>query len=260
VSYENLLVEDAGAVRTITLNRPKALNALNRQTVLELGRALDDTASSTSLRVLVITGAGEKSFVAGADITEMKDMTPLQASGMSILGHKTLDKIATLPIPAIAAVNGFALGGGLELALACDFIIASDNARLGLVETNLGIIPGFGGVARLARRVGQAYASEMIFSAAQLDSAEALRVGLVNRVVLLAELKATVGKVADAIASKGPLAVALVKRLLVEGSDADARTAHALEQASFGLVFSTADKSEGVAAFLEKRKAAFAGH
>jgi enoyl-CoA hydratase len=259
MTFENLLVTDAGPVRTITLNRPKALNALNQQTLAELAVAIAEVAKSSSVRVLVLTGAGEKSFVAGAGITEMKDATPPQGAAMSKMGHDVLFALQALAIPVIAAVNGFALGGGLELALACDFIIASDNARLGLVETNLGLIPGFGGIARLQRRVGPGHASEMIFSAAQLDSTEALRIGLVNKVVPLSELIPTVTKIAEAIAHKGPYAISLAKRLLVEGSDADARTAHAMEQVSFGLVFASADKIEGVGAFLEKRKPTFQG-
>ncbi|MBM4280597.1 MAG: hypothetical protein FJ137_07485 [Deltaproteobacteria bacterium] len=259
MNFENLLVDDADGVRTITFHRPKALNALNRATVAELAGALDDAAATHSLRCVILTGAGEKSFVAGADITEFNALSPAEAAAYSRRGHRVLDQIAALPVPVIAAVNGFALGGGLEVALACDFIWASDNAKLGLVEANLGIIPGFGGVARLARRVGRARAAEYIFSAAQLPADEALRVGLVNRVVPQADLLPEVKKLASTIASKGPVAVGLVKNLLAQGSDADLRTANAMEAQAFGVVFSTADKAEGVAAFLEKRKAAFPG-
>ncbi len=258
-TFENLVVTDLGAVRTITVSRPKALNALNRQTLVELARAFDEVAATNSVRVLVLTGAGEKSFVAGADITEMKELSAARASELSTLGHMAFDKLSALAVPAIAAVNGFALGGGLELALACDFMIASDNARLGLVETSLALVPGFGGVARLSRRVGAARAAELLFGAVQVDAAEALRIGLVNKVVPAAELMATVMKVAEGIASKGPYAVAMCKRLLAQGADADVRTANAMEQVAFGLVFSTADKTEGVSAFLEKRKPTYVG-
>jgi enoyl-CoA hydratase len=259
MGHENLLVDDADGIRTIILSRPKALNALNRATLTELEAVLDDVATNDALRCVIVTGAGEKAFVAGADITEFNALSPAEAAAYSRRGHAVLDKMAALRVPVIAAVNGFALGGGLELALACDFIWASDNAKLGLVEVNLGIIPGFGGVARLARRVGRARAAEYICSAAQLSADEALRVGLVNRVLPQAELLPEVRKLAATIASKGPVAVGLVKNLLAQGSDADLRTANAFEAAAFGVVFSTSDKAEGVAAFLEKRKAVFPG-
>jgi enoyl-CoA hydratase len=259
MAFENLLIDDADGVRVITFQREKALNALNRQTLDELARALDDAKSTPSLRCLILTGAGPKAFIAGADITEFNALSPSQAADYSRRGHAVLDQLSALSVPVIAAVNGFALGGGLEVALACDFIYASDNARLGLVETNLGIIPGFGGVARLARRVGRAQALELITTATQLKADEALALGLVNKVLPQAELLAAAKATAATIASKGPIAVSLVKRLLVEGSDADLRTANALEAAAFGVVFSTNDKAEGVAAFLEKRKASFPG-
>lgn len=259
MTFENLLVDDVDNVRTITFHRPKALNALNRATLAELEAAIDDVAKNDALRCVILTGAGEKAFVAGADITEFNALSPAEAAMYSARGHAVLDKIAALRVPVVAAVNGFALGGGLEVALACDFIWASDNAKLGLVEANLGIIPGFGGVARLARRVGRALAGEMIFSAAMVGADEALRTGLVNRVVPQAELLTEVKKLASTIAAKGPVAIGLVKQLLAQGSDADLRTANAMEAQSFGVVFSTADKVEGVAAFLEKRKAAFPG-
>lgn len=263
MSFENLLVEDDGPVRVITVNRPSVLNALNRKTVAELERAIDDVAAGVSkasaARAVVLTGAGEKAFVAGADITEFNAFSPDEARGYSAVGHAVLDKLGSLPVPVIAAVNGFALGGGLELALACDFIYAADTARLGLVEANLGIIPGFGGVARLSRRVGKAMAAEMIFSAAQVKADEALRIGLANKVFPLASLLAEAKKTAATIAEKGPLAVASVKRLLRDGENADLRVANSLEASAFGLVFSTGDKAEGVAAFLEKRKATFPG-
>lgn len=257
MSFENLIVEDHGTLRVITVHRPQALNALSRKVVDELGRALDDADAAPGLRALAITGAGEKSFVAGADITEFSSLSPEEARSYSAKGHGVLDRIATMRMPVVAAVNGFALGGGLELALACDFIWASDNARLGLVEANLGIIPGFGGVARLSRRVGKAMAAEMIFSAAQLKADEALRVGLVNRVLPQAELMVEVKKLAETMAQKGPLALAAVKRLLREGEGADLRTANSMEQSAFGLVFASGDAKEGVAAFTEKRKATF---
>lgn len=257
MTFENLLVEDTGAVRVITVNRPAALNALNTKTLEELGQAFADVAASSSVRAVIITGGGEKAFVAGADITEFNAMSPDKARAHSRRGQQLVfDAVGLLDVPVIAAVNGFALGGGLELALGCDFIYAADTARLGLVEANLGIIPGFGGVARLARRVGTAMASEMIMSAAQVKADEALRIGLVNKVVPAAELMAAAMKTAETIASKGPLAVAAVKRLLREGENADLRTANSAEQSAFGLVFATEDREIGVNAFLTKSKAA----
>lgn len=259
MGFESLLIEDTGALRVITIHRPQALNALSRKVVDELGLALEEADATAGVRVLCITGAGEKSFVAGADITEFSSLNPEEARGYSAKGHAVLDHIGTLRMPVVAAVNGFALGGGLELALACDFLWASDNAKLGLVEANLGIIPGFGGVARLSRRVGKAMAAELIFAAAQIKADEALRIGLANRVLPQAELMAEVKKLAETMASKGPLALAAVKRLLREGEGADLRTANAMEQSAFGLVFASADAKEGVSAFTEKRKASFQG-
>jgi enoyl-CoA hydratase len=259
MSFQNLLVETDGPVRTITLSRPQALNALNRATVDELAQAIAAVAADTKgqgLRALIVTGAGEKSFVAGADITEFNALSAEEARAYSTRGQSILDGLAHLDIPVIAAVNGFALGGGLELALACDFIYAADSARLGLVEVNLGIIPGFGGVARLSRRVGRAMAAELIMSAAQLKADEALRIGLVNKVVPLAELLAAAKATASTIASKGPLAVAAVKRLLREGEDADRRVADVLEATAFGAAFATEDRKIGVDAFLAKQKTA----
>ena len=255
MTFENLLVEDTGAVRVITVNRPAALNALNTKTLEELGQAFADVAASSSVRAVIITGGGEKAFVAGADITEFDAMSPDKARAHSRRGQQLVfDAVGLLDVPVIAAVNGFALGGGLELALGCDFIYAADTARLGLVEANLGIIPGFGGVARLARRVGTAMAAELIMTASQLKADEALRIGLVNKVVPAAELLATAMKTAETIASKGPLAIGAVKRLLREGENADLRTANSAEQTAFGLVFSTEDRAIGVNAFLTKSK------
>ncbi len=260
MTFENLLVEDAGAVRVITVNRPAALNAINRATMLELGRAFAELRDAPGIRAAIVTGGGEKSFVAGADITEFNSLSPDEARAYSRIGHNVFASVAELDIPVIAAVNGFALGGGLELALACDFIYASDNARLGLVEANLGLIPGFGGVARLARRVGTAMAAEMIMSAAQVKADEALRIGLANKVLPLADLMTTAKKTAETMAAKGPLAIGAVKRLLREGENADLRVANSAEQTAFGLAFSTEDRRIGVDAFLAKSKeVAFVG-
>lgn len=254
MTFENLLVVDDGPVRVLTVNRPAALNALNRRTMEELGVAIAEVAATPSIRALVITGGGEKAFVAGADITEFNAFSPDEARAYSRKGHTVFESIGQLDIPAIAAVNGFALGGGLELALACDFIYASDTARLGLVEANLGLIPGFGGVARLARRCGTAMAAELLMTAAQLKAEEALRVGLANKVVPAADLLETATATAKTMASKGPLAIGAVKRLLREGEGCDVRTANSFEQTAFGLAFSTEDCKLGVEHFMAKGK------
>jgi enoyl-CoA hydratase len=259
VAYENLIVTDRGQTRIITINRPDVLNALNKKTLFELERALSEAEQCVDTRALVLTGAGEKSFVAGADIAEMKSLTPAEAEEFSRLGHRVMDSIEEIRVPVIAAVNGFALGGGLELALACDFIYASANARLGLPETSLGLIPGFGGTTRLGRRFFNDPATTEIYTARQLKAEEAQAAGLVNRVVPEGELTDEVVKVAEKMAKNGPYAIALCKRMLLENMDADHSTANLLEQHSFGLVFGSKDHEEGIAAFLDKRKPSFEG-
>jgi len=258
-TYSNLLVSEHGPVFVITINRPLVMNALDKQTLHELGEALFLLEANQSLRALIITGAGEKSFVAGADISEMQGLSSQEAEELSKLGHSVCDRIDAFRVPVIAAVNGFALGGGLELALACDFIYASANAKFGLVETKLGLVPGFGGVARLSRRVSIARAKEMILSASIIDSDEATRIGLVNR-------KVTEGSVLDAalalsnqIAKLGPMAIASAKQLLNDGASLPLDEANLLEQSAFGKIFSTNDHAEGIRAFLEKRPAHFEG-
>lgn len=259
MAYEFLILEDKGHSRTITINRPKVLNALNKRVLLELERALLDVEQNRCLRSVIITGSGEKSFVAGADIGEMKPLGAVEAEAFSALGHRVFDLLGTLRVPVIAAVNGFALGGGLELALACDFIYASENACFGLVETKLGLIPGFGGIARLARRVGIAYAKEMIFAGAQINAGEALRIRLANRVVGVGEVLEASKNLADKIGERGPYAVQLAKKLLREAENSSISTMNTLEGLGFGLVFSSRDHSEGINAFLEKRAASFEG-
>ncbi len=259
MAYEHLILEDKGFSRVITISRPKVLNALNKRVMLELERALEEIEQHKSLRSVIITGAGDKSFVAGADITEMKPLLPLEAESFSALGHRVMDSIASLKIPVIAAVNGYALGGGLELALACDFIYASENATFGLVETKLGLIPGFGGIARLSKRIGTAYAREMIFSAAQLNASEALRIGLVNRVVGEGEVLESAKNLAEKINERGPFAVSLAKKLMLEADSLSIASLNALERSGFGLVFASRDHSEGINAFMEKRAASYEG-
>lgn len=259
MAYEHLILEDKGFTRILTISRPKVHNALNRRVLSDLERAFLEIEQHKSIRCVVLSGAGEKSFVAGADINEMKSLSPIDAQNFSAQGHRVMDLVAGLKIPVIAAVNGYALGGGLELALACDLIYASENASFGLVETKLGLIPGFGGMARLSRRVGVAYAKEMIFSATQISASEALRIGLINRVVSEGEVLESAKNLADKISERGPYAVGLTKKLLANAESCSISELNSLENASFGLVFSSKDHSEGINAFLEKRAPCFDG-
>lgn len=256
--YETLLLEQDGAIATITLNRPKALNAVNSSLLSDLDRAL--TALETAgTQVIIVTGAGEKAFVAGADIAEMKGMRPEQARAFSAQGHRVLGRLSTISAATIAAVNGFALGGGLEVALCCDLIYASENARLGLPETGLALVPGFGGTQRLPRLVGPQLAREMIFTGDLLDAATAKARGLVIDVLPREKLLEHARKVAEKIASRGPLAVAAAKRLVRQGAALELDAANRLEQHAFGDLFATRDTQEGLAAYLEKRTPSYNG-
>lgn len=256
--YETLQIEDRGPVRVATVNRPDVLNALDARVVGELTALVEATAADPSVRAMVLTGAG-KAFVAGADIAAMAEMTPEQALEFAGRGHALGEMLGTLRMPVIAAVNGFALGGGCELALACDFIYASEKAKFGQPEVKLGVIPGFGGTQRLLRRVGPARALELCMTGDMIDAAEALRIGLANRVVapdaLLDEAVAAAGRASEC----GPLAVAKVKEVIHAGADEPLDTANQLEQEAFASLFATADQSEGMAAFLAKRPAQFQG-
>ncbi|AKU90846.1 enoyl-CoA hydratase/isomerase family protein [Vulgatibacter incomptus] len=258
MAYANLKVtrrEDG--VAWIEFDRPKALNAFNTETLLELESALDVLSKDESLRVLVLTGAGEKAFVAGADIAEMAEMGAPRARVFSSVGHRVFEKLEKLPVPTIAAVNGFALGGGMEVALACDLIYAADKAKFGQPEVNLGVIPGFGGSQRLPRKIGPMRALELCFTGDIIAAAKAQEVGLVLEVFPAAELRAKVDEIAMKIASKAPLAISAMKRVVVEASACDPRTANALEQETFGVLFGSEDQKEGMKAFLEKRPADF---
>jgi len=248
--------ERRGPVELLILDRPKALNALDRATLEELLDCCVRVDADTSVRAVVLTGEG-RAFAAGADIAEMRALDAQQAEAFSRLGHAVMDAFESLAVPTIAAVNGYALGGGCELACACDWIYASKKARFGQPEVNLGLIPGFGGTGRLVRRIGSGWAKELVLGGEPIDAETALRNGLVNR---LFEPDALLGSALDAaekIASKGPLAIATAKRVIQQGQDADARTAHALEQAAFGVISAGAERAEGMDAFLEKRDPSF---
>ncbi len=259
--FETITIAVDGPLATITINREAALNALSTTVIAELTHAAAELEVSTDLRVVMLTGAGDKAFVAGADIAEMQELSPTQAHAFAEMGGALGQSIETSDKVWIAAVNGFALGGGCELALACDFIYASDRAKFGQPEVKLGVIPGFGGTQRLARRVGVAKAKELCLVGDPIDAAEALRIGLANAVVPHAELYAKVKELAAKIAANGPLAVAECKRLIQIGQSATLDHALALEQRSFGLLFATADQREGMSAFLAKprRAAQFKG-
>ena len=255
---EPVRLERRGAVALLTLDRPSLLNALDRATLEALQAHVAALAKDASLRAVVVTGEG-RAFAAGADIAEMRSLDALGGEAFSRLGHAALGALEALAVPRIAAVNGFALGGGCELACACDWIYASNKARFGQPEVNLGLLPGFGGTSRLLRRVGLAWAKELVLSGEPIDAETAQRIGLVNRVFAPEALLPAALAAGETIARKGPFAVAQAKRVLQEGQDADVRTAHALEQQAFGVVFASADRGEGMDAFLGKREAKFEG-
>jgi enoyl-CoA hydratase len=254
-----VLSEREGNLVVLTLNRPDKLNALNAELLAELDAALATLSADATVSCAILTGAGEKAFAAGADIAAMLELSTEQARAFSELGHRICSRIERAPFPVIGAINGFALGGGCELALACDFLYASDRAKLGQPEVNLGVMPGFGGTQRLARRVGVGRARELCYTGDTVSADEALRIGLVNAVVPAAELMTKVREVATKIASKGRLAVAQCKRVLYTGADVPLDVANALETQSFAMLFGTKDRAEGMKAFLEKRKASFTG-
>ncbi len=254
-----VLSETRGSVALLTLNRPEALNALNQALLETLHTRIGEIGGNPAIRALVITGEG-RAFAAGADIAAMRQMTALEGRSFSRLGHEVFAALEALEIPTIAAVNGFALGGGCELAISCDFIYASAKAKFGQPEVALGLVPGFGGTSRLARKVGPGWARELVLTGDPIGVDIAERIGLVNRSFEDPEaLVAAALETGESIAKKGPVAVAAAKRLLVEGPDADARVAHAMEQESFGMIFATDDRAEGMDAFLEKRDAKFEG-
>lgn len=260
--YQNIKLESKeNGLWLLTLNRPEALNALNSGLLNEMADACRQISemSLEDAKALVITGAGEKSFVAGADIKEMLDMNEDQALQFAKRGQSIFHELNLLKIPVVAAVNGFALGGGLELALACDFMIASENAKFGLPEVSLGLIPGFGGTVRLARAVGIRKARELTYSGEMINAAQALELGLVNQVVPLADLMPTVLKKVELILQRSPLAVAESKKSINQGFDLETEAALENEAQIFGALFASLDTKEGTRAFVEKRKPVFKG-
>ncbi|MDR3592147.1 MAG: short-chain-enoyl-CoA hydratase [Negativicutes bacterium] len=257
--YANLLFEKEGGIGIVTINRPKALNALNADTIKELDKMADQLANDDEVKVVILTGAGDKAFVAGADITEMQPMSAMEGRNWGKLGQAVFNKIENLPKPVIAAINGFALGGGNELAMSCDIRIASDKAKFGQPEVSLGIPPGFAGTQRLPRLVGKGRAKELLFTGDMIDAAEAYRIGLANKVVTSEELMDTAKALAKKIMSRAPLAVQICKAAVNEGLDVDLESGVAYEAEVFGLCFATADQKEGMAAFVEKRKPNFSG-
>jgi enoyl-CoA hydratase len=259
MEYKNILVSVEGEIGILTINRPKALNALNVETLKEIQMGLQEVENHREMKVLILTGAGEKAFVAGADISEMRGMGSFEALNFSKLGHRTLNMIQDLDRPVIAAVNGFALGGGTEIALACDFIYASENAKFGLPEVTLGIFPGFGGTQRLSRLIGKGKAKELVMTGKMISAQEAYEMGIVNRVFPQASLMEETKKVASLIAGNGPVTVRLAKMLIDTGFDMDFLKACSLESHVFSLGFATEDQKEGMTAFIEKRKANYKG-
>jgi len=256
MGYQNILLEKEDKIAVLTIDRPKAMNALNNDTITEIIDAVTIVSTDADVDVLIITGA-DKAFVAGADIAFMQNLSAMEARAFGALGQKAFRMIEAMEKPVIAAVNGFALGGGCELSMCCDFRIASTKAKFGQPEVGLGITPGFGGTQRLPRLVGAGMAKQLLFTADVIDAAEALRVGLVNQVVEPEALMDTVKAIAKKIASKGQIAIRLTKVAANEGTQTDIDRAMSIEADAFGLCFATADQKEGMTAFLEKRKANF---
>jgi enoyl-CoA hydratase len=258
-SYNNLLVDIDGGIATVTINRPKVLNALSVETTRELGAAMDAVAADRAVGAVIITGAGDRAFVAGADIGVLATYGPVEARDAAYLGQSTFDKVEECPKPVIAAINGFALGGGCELALACHIRLAADSAKIGVPEINLGVIPGHGGTQRLVRLLGKGRALELICTGDHISAEEAARIGLVNAVYPADELMQQARELAEKFASKPPVALRYALEAVNQGVNATLKEGQAIEAHLFGLCFSTEDQSEGMSAFLEKRKAEWKG-
>lgn len=259
MELRNILYEKSEGIATITINRPKALNALNEETIQEILSTLDDAEKDENIRVIIITGAGDRAFSAGADINMLKAGGALEVRRTAQLGQKMTNKVEDLEKPVIAAINGYALGGGLELAMACDLRIASEKARLGQTEINIGLIPGWGGTQRLPRFVGKGLAKEMIFTGKMIDAKTAEQHGLVNKVVPADQLKSAVEELATELVNKPPVAIKLAKELINNSTESNLRIGITNESEAFCILGSTEDFKEGTAAFLEKRKPKFKG-
>ena len=259
MEFKYIIYEKTEAIATITLNRPEALNAFSKEVIDEVLQALEDIRNDENVRVVVLTGAGEKAFSAGADIKAMKGMNALKARELSLMGEKLCSSLENLEKPVIAAINGYALGGGLEVAMACDLRIASENARMGQTEINIGLIPGWGGTQRLTRLVGKTKAKELVFTGKMIDAKTAEQLGIVNMVFPAEEFREKVRQFAKELAAKAPVALRVAKALINKGADMSLDSAIALEREGFGVVGSTEDLQEGVSAFTEKRKPTFKG-
>ncbi|MDF1543696.1 MAG: enoyl-CoA hydratase-related protein [bacterium] len=258
--YKNLIVEQKDAILVVKINRERALNALNRETVDELQQLFSYHWTDESVRCVILTGGGDKAFVAGADIPELADLDVRAGNDLSARGLYLMKTIQNFPKPVIVAINGFALGGGCEIAMACDIRLASEKAKLGQPEVNLGIIPGYGGTQRLSRLVGRGKAMQLIFTGDMVSAVEAHRIGLVDEIYPPAELMDKAMEMAKTIASKGPLAIAAAKECINRGLDMDLAHGCDFEKVQFGSLCGTGDKNEGMEAFLEKRKPTFSGH
>ncbi|HEY0332643.1 MAG TPA: enoyl-CoA hydratase-related protein [Stenotrophomonas sp.] len=256
---DSVLVETAGRVRTVTVNRPDKLNALDRETLLALDLVFAQAAAETDVHVVILTGAGAKAFVAGADIAGMAELPAIEGRDFGQVGQRLMRRIERMPKPVIAMVNGYALGGGLELAMACHLRIAADTARIGQPEINLGLIPGFGGTQRLLRLAGRGAALELCLLGEPIDAARAQQLGIVNRVVPATELEATTRQIAERLAQAAPLALRAVLDTIVVGGECGLDEGLEFESTQFGLMFATEDMREGTRAFLERRKPSFTG-
>ncbi len=259
MEFKNTLYEKREGIATITINRPQALNALNEETLKEISSRLADARRDENIKVIVFTGAGDRAFCAGADLNMMKGKSAYNGMHLSYRGQQLTLEIEELQKPVIAALNGYTLGGGLELAMACDIRIASENAQLGQPEVAVGLIPGWGGTQRLPRLVGKGKAKEMIFTGGRVDAQTAEQLGLVNKVVPLDQLKLVVKELASEIMSKPPIAIELAKQLINQSTEIDLRAGLINEAEAFGVLASTEDFREGVGAFLEKRKPRYKG-
>ncbi|WP_195971674.1 short-chain-enoyl-CoA hydratase [Clostridium thermobutyricum] len=257
MELKNVLLEKEGNLAIVTINRPKALNALNSETLKDLNTVIDNLEKDNNIYAVILTGAGEKSFVAGADISEMKDLNEEQGREFGILGNKVFRRLETLDKPVIAAISGFALGGGCELAMSCDIRIASEKAKFAQPESGLGITPGFGGTQRLPRIVGLGKAKELIYTGEIIKADEALRIGLVNKVVALEELMNEAKAMANKIMVNAPIAVRLCKDAINRGMQVGMDEAIMIEAEDFGKCFSTEDQTEGMTAFMERREKNF---